>query len=310
LEIGQTAPLFSPLLQVVSQARSWLVALQEDAEIGPALTTWLESVAQADAQLPTLRKHLRRLLYTVPIQAPHLTIQAFGKPRVRVNGKLVTSAQWKTASVRELFFYILAASRPLTKEEIGETLWPEVDTAQLKLRFKNDLYRLRRALGKDIILFEDNHYRFSRLLDYEYDVEDFTAQLSKAKTETQIEEKIAHLRTATGLRNGTYLQGVDATWAWPERERLDRICLDALKQQTDLQRQSGNLQAALQACQEILRIDLCREDIHRLAMQLHAEQGEHLAVIWQYQACRDVLRSELGVDPSEETNALYRQLVA
>ena len=222
----------------------------------------------------------------------------------------MTSAQWKTTSVRELFFYILAASRPLTKEEIGETLWPEVDTAQLKLRFKNDLYRLRRALGKDIILFEDNHYRFNHLLDYEYDVEDFTAQLSKAKTETQIEEKIAHLHTATGLRNGPYLQGVDATWAWPEREHLDKICIDALKQQADLHRQSGNLQVALQACQGILKINPCHEDIHRLAMQLHAEQGNRLDVIWQYQTCRNALRSELEVEPSQETETLYRQLTA
>jgi two-component SAPR family response regulator/Flp pilus assembly protein TadD len=310
LEIGQAGPLFSPILQVVRQARSWLVALQEDAEIGPALTIWLESVAQAEAQLPVLRKRLRRVLRTVPIQVPHLTIQAFGKGRVRVNGKLVTSAQWKTASVRELFFYVLAAPHPLTKEEIGEIHWPEMDAAHLKLRFKNDLYRLRRTLGKDIILFENNHYYFNRLLDYEYDVEDFTNHLNKAKTATQSEEKIANLRTATGLRKGPYLQGMDATWAWPERERLDQICLDALKRQADLQRQSGDLQAALQACQEILRIDPCREDIHCLAMQLHAEQGDRLAVIWQYQACRYALRSELEVDPSDETETLYRQLTA
>jgi two-component SAPR family response regulator len=250
------------------------------------------------------------LLHTVPIQAAHLTIRAFGKPRVWVNGKLMTSAQWKTTSVRELFFYILAASRPLTKEEIGETLWPEVDTAQLKLRFKNDLYRLRSALGKDIILFEDNHYRFNRLLDYEYDIEDFNAQLSKAKTEPQIEKKIAHSHTATGLRNGPYLQGVDATWAWPEREHLDKICIDALKQQADLHRQSGNLQAALQACQGILKIDPCYEDVHRLAMQLHADQGNRLDVIWQYQTCRNALRSELEIEPSQETETLYRQLTA
>jgi DNA-binding SARP family transcriptional activator len=45
-------------------------------------------------------------------------------------------------------------------------------------------------------------------------------------------------------------------------------------------------------------------------MQLHAEQGDRLAVIWQYQACRDALCAELGVDPSKETETLYRQLSA
>jgi two-component SAPR family response regulator len=310
LEIGQAGPLFSPILQVIRQARSWLVALQEDAEVGPALTTWLESIAQTEARLPVLRKRLRRLLRTVPIQAPHLTIQAFGKGRVRVNGKLATAAQWKTASVRELFFYVLAASRHLTKEEIGVMLWPELDASQLKLRFKNEMYRLRHALGQDVILFENDHYHFNRLLDYEYDVENFAAQLIKAKAAVQTEEKTAHLRTAISLRSGSYLQDVDATWVWPERERLDQTCVDTLGQLAEAQRKAGDLQAALQACQEALKIGPCREDVHCLAMQLHAEQGNRLAIIWQYQACRNALRSELEVDPSEETDALYRQLVA
>ncbi len=84
----------------------------------------------------------------------------------------------------------------------------------------------------------------------------------------------------------------------------------ALKQQVDFDRQSGNLQAALQTCQEILKVNSCREDIHCLAMQLHAERGDRLAVIWQYQACRNALRHELDVDPSEETERLYRHLTS
>ncbi len=310
LRARQPGALFYPLLQTIRQACPRLVALQEDTEIGPALTEWLESVVQTEAQLPVLRKRLRQLLVTVPIQAPHLTIRAFGKTQVRVNGKLVTSAQWKTASVRELFFYILTASHLLTKEEIGEKLWPELDASQLKLRFKNEMYRLRHALGQDVILFENDHYRFNRLLDYEYDAENFTTHLIKAKAAAQIEEKIVHLRAAINLRVGPYLQDVDATWVWPKRERLDQTCVDALEQLAEAQRKAGDPQAALQACQEALEIGPCREDVHRLAMQLHAEQGDRLAIIWQYQACRDALRSELEVDPSEETDALYRQLVA
>jgi ATP/maltotriose-dependent transcriptional regulator MalT/two-component SAPR family response regulator len=310
LGVRQPGASFHPLLQAIRQARPRLVALQEDAEIGPALTTWLESVVQAEAQLPALRKRLRRLLITVPIQAPRLTIRAFGKTHVRVNGKLVTSAQWKTASVRELFFYVLAASHSLTKEEIGATLWPELDSSQLKLRFKNEMYRLRHALGQDVILFENDHYHFNRLLDYECDAENFATQLIKAKAAVQIEEKIAHLRAAISLRVGPYLQDVDATWVWPERERLDQTCVDALEQLAESQRKAGDLQAALQACQEALKIGPYREDVHCLAMQLHAEQGDRLAVIWQYQACRDALCAELGVDPSKETETLYRQLSA
>jgi two-component SAPR family response regulator len=308
LGTGPSGPLLYPILQVVRQALPWLAGLQNDAESNAILAPWLANVTYTESRLPDLRKRLRRLLHTVPIQVPHLMIQAFGKAQVRINGKLVTTRQWKTASVRELFFYFLAASRPTTKEEIGETLWPELTTQELKLRFKNELYRLRHALGQNVIRFENDLYSFNRLLDYDYDIEKFNTSLMKAKSASQIEEKISHLRLATSLRKGPYLKDMEATWVWPERQRLDRICTDALMQLAESQRQNGDLQAAVQACQEALKIDPSREDVHCLAMQLHAERGDRLGIIWQYQACREALRLELDVDPSLETEALYRRL--
>ena len=309
-KLGKSESETHSLVQTIRQARPRLAALQGDAGIGSALATWLERALQAEAQLPALRKRLRRLLITVPIQAPHLTIRAFGKAQVSVNGKLIASARWKTASVRELFFYIMAAARSLTKEEIGATLWPELEASQVRLRFKNEIYRLRHALGQDVILFENDRYHFNRLLDYEYDVESFGVHLRKAKSDVQTKEKIAHLRAAIDLRGGPYLQDVDATWVWPERAQLERAFMDALVQLAEAQRTAGDLQAAIQTCQEALTIDPCHEDIHRLAMRLHAERGDRLAVIWQYQACREALRSELGVDLSKETETLYKQLIA
>ena len=299
-----------PIRQVIRQARPWLSELQNDAESNATLAPWLANVTQAESRLPDLRKRLRRLLHTVPIQVPHLMIQAFGKVQVRVNGKLVTTRQWKTRSVRELLFYFLAASRPLTKEEIGETLWPELSPREMRLRFKNELYRLRHALGQNVIRFENDLYTFNRLLDYDYDVEKFNSALKKAKSASRIEEKISNLYTATSLWNGPYLQDMEATWGWPEREQLDRTCTEAWEELAGALRQNGDLQAAVQACQEALKIDPSRENIHRLAMNLHAELGDKLGIIWQYRACREALRSELDINPSIETEALYQRLTA
>ena len=310
LEGAQSEVVAIPIIQTLRRTVTLSSSLSDDDEIGPLLKPWLERVSQMDGHLPALRKRLRKLLSTVPIQAPHLSIQAFGKARVRVNGKLVTLSQWKTASVRELFFYILAASTPLTKEEIGAALWPEMDEVQLKIRFKNDLYRLRHALGQDTIIFEDNHYHFNLLADFEYDVENFKAHLARSNAVGTNEEKIAQLRLATELRTGSYLQDIDGTWVWMERERLDRICVDALLALAESQRRQNDLHGAIHACQEALKINPCREDIHRIAMQLHADLGDRLAVIWQFQACADSLRSELDVDPSSETKVLYDRLTA
>ena len=59
-----------------------------------------------------------------------------------------------------------------------------------------------------------------------------------------------------------------------------------------------------------MKIDPSREDVYCLAMQVYADQGDKLGVVWQYQACRDFLRSELDIDPSPETQALFKRLTA
>jgi LuxR family transcriptional regulator, maltose regulon positive regulatory protein len=309
LHKNSSSPSYHTILQIIRQARSWLKDLQDDQEIGPELTIWFERVDQLEASLPALKKRLRRFLTVVPIEEPGLVIKAFGKARVQASGKWITTSQWKTASVRELFFYLLAAPRPVSKEVIGAALWKELDTDQLKLRFKNNLYRLRHALGQEVILFENDHYHFNSFLDYDYDLENFSDNLARAKTAATLDDRIAYLRKSLSSRNGPYLQDLDASWITPEREHLDRLFLDGLKQLADALRQKGDWSAALKTCQEALKVDNCHEDFYRLAMQLFADKGDRMAVIWQYRTCQKVLKEELGVEPSEDTHKLYQRLI-
>ncbi len=295
-----------PLVHMLRHASPWLARLTSDPQAGPLISR----ADQAGQRLPALRKRLRRMLKAAPLQTSRLILQTLGKPQVRVNGKLVTPSHWQTASVRDLFFYLLLSPRPLSKDEIGSTFWPEIDPDQLKLRFKNNLYRLRHALGRDVVLFENDVYFFNRHQDYEYDVEEFDSHIAQAKMAGPVEDKIVQLRAATRLWRGPFLQGLDATWVWPERQRLEQECLEAFRQLAELQRLDGDHESALQACKRALEVNPLLEDFHRLAMRLYAERGDRLGVIWQYQACRTALDSELDVVPSQETEDLYRRLIA
>jgi LuxR family maltose regulon positive regulatory protein len=179
-----------PLVHMLRHASPWLADLRKDPQTGPLF----KRVLRVEERLPVLRKKLRRvLLKAAPLQGSRLIIQALGKPQVRVNGKLVALSEWQTLSVRDLFFFFLASTRPFSKEEIGTLLWPDIDHDRLKLRFKNNLYRLRHALGQDVILFENNTYFFNHALDYEYDIEEFEAHLEQVKKAGKVEDKISHL---------------------------------------------------------------------------------------------------------------------
>jgi ATP/maltotriose-dependent transcriptional regulator MalT/DNA-binding SARP family transcriptional activator len=293
-----------------SQVRAWLAPLAGDEKIGPRLRLFFEQVEKFQKQLPSLCKRLRRLTNLTPEAAPALVVRAFGKSQVWVNGQLVTSTRWRTKSVKELFFFLLQASKPLTKERIGIVLWPESNDEQLKLRFKNDLYRLRRAVGQDVILFEGNAYRFNRDLDIEYDVDQFENGLKRARSTKDIEERLRAYQDAVDAVRGLYLEDFDSTWIEADRERFRQDHLDTLLALAGLLFERRDIEEALKVCQYTLVVDKTHEEAYRLMMRIHAARGDRPAVTRQYQVCCDTLAEELSVSPSVETEALYRKLTA
>ncbi len=299
------------LCMAAYQVREWLNdGLNEDVKAQPILIRLLNQGERIHAKLPGLRKRLRSLTSAVPLPPPHLDIQGFGKAQVRVNGNLVTNAQWQTQSVRELFFYFLYEKETVTKEQVGADFWPEISSARLKMRFKNNLYRLRRALGQETILWRGDYYSFNHDQDYEYDVEVFRARLEKARASRSILERIQHYREAVNLVHGPYLSDLDSTWILPEREQLQKEYLTALLSLAQLLLQTKKNEEALQICQRALAVDACLEDAHRFAMRIYYLLGDQPAIVRQYQNCRTTLLAELGVEPSAETEALYRQLIS
>lgn len=57
-----------------------------------------------------------------------------------------------------------------------------------------------------------------------------------------------------------------------------------------------------------LEMDVLAEELYRRLMKCHQAAGQEAAAIATYQRCRRMLRTVLGVDPSRETEAVYRAL--
>jgi two-component SAPR family response regulator len=243
--------------------------------------------------------------------AASLTVRAFGRPEVSINGRGISMSDWKTQSVRDLFFYFLYTQEAVTKEQLGEALWPEIEDPQgLKARFKNEIYRLRRAAGRNVIVFNDEYYLFNRALDYEYDVEAFDSHLNRARKAREIKERIQHFRTAVDLVHGPYLADVDANWAVPERERLALAYVSALEELAQSYLDANQVHQCLLICQLALDQNRLHEAIYRMEMRAYAAMGDRVSIARQYQACKAALEEGLGISPSEETELTYRELTS
>jgi LuxR family transcriptional regulator, maltose regulon positive regulatory protein len=308
---GERGKVEHVALVAIAQSRKWLDGMEKDKEIGRLMRDMFSRAEQVTSKFPAIRREIHRQARAVQMPAPRLFIQAFGHSSVSMGGKPLSISDWQTQSVRDLFFFFLTQPRPLTKEQAAEILWPEInEPAKIRLRFKNEMYRLRRAAGPDVIRFENTLYSFNHDLDYEYDVDAFTSYLSKARSVDLVEEQIEFYRKAVNLVRGPYLDDMYFDWIMADREKLDQMYLSALLTLAELYQKQALLDESLAICQRAIEYQPTHEVAYRLAMQIYFRRGDRSAIMRTYEACVNVLKQFLSLPPSLETETLYRKLIS
>jgi len=115
---------------------------------------------------------------------------------------------------------------------------------------------------------------------------------------------IRGLQDAVALYRGDLLEEHADEWAVRERERYQLLLQDCLAYLLRHYAQHGAWDEALGYGAMLLEQDVLREDIHREMMRLYARSGRRALAMRQYEACRAVLATELGVAPMDETQRL------
>jgi LuxR family maltose regulon positive regulatory protein len=297
------------LLITILQAAPFLADLKNDPQIGRSLNTLLEKSQRLKEKLPALRRALRHHAQSIQMPVAGLTIRAFGRSEVVVNGQVVSMSDWRTQSVRDLFFYFLYKRDAITKEQVGAALFPDTSDPQaLKKRFKNEIYRLRRAVGRDVIIFDEEYYLFNRSMDYEYDVEAFDTYLRRAQKSRDVTEQTEWYQKAVDLVQGPYLSDVDADWVVQERARLGQAYNVALEELARRYLNVNQLERCISVCTLGLGLDQCNEVLYQLSMRAYSAMGDRASIARLYQACKTALKTGLGLSPSSETETLFREL--
>jgi LuxR family maltose regulon positive regulatory protein len=170
------------------------------------------------------------------------------------------------------------------------------------------MYRLRKAVGQNVILYENDLYCFNHNLDYEYDVEAFEKFLSNAKKSQNTKQKIDFYQKAIDIMQGPYLNDVFAEWATNDRESLGQSYLKALIELADLYQTDGQPENAIRSFEKIIVADPGNERAYRIAMQAYYRLQDRAAIIRVYQACKEAVKKTFGLEVSRETEELYKRL--
>lgn len=71
---------------------------------------------------------------------------------------------------------------------------------------------------------------------------------------------------------------------------------------------NSEVELALSHAREAVRLEPYRESGYRRLMRIHVGKGDRAEAVRVYADLRRLLAKELGVEPSEETDSLYREV--
>jgi DNA-binding SARP family transcriptional activator len=203
-----------------------------------------------------------------------------------------------------MLFYLLTHSSQ-SRDQIAAVLWPELPASKVKATFHSTKFRLKRALGREVLHFEHGCYQIHPDLDYWFDVAEFEQLLAGAGPGRRVEQ----LQQAIALYQGDFLEDCYADWCLLPRERLRERCLEALDELAGRLLARRQYRPAIQTLHRGLEMDDLRESFHRQLMRAYTLSGRRSEALAQYQRCVEILERELGATPSPETTALYRRIL-
>lgn len=299
---------YQVLIQIGLEFQQLLQQIENKNGQLEGIAKWVAAVAEFKKLSTQIQSAVKRHSSAVQSESPSLNIRGFGKMQVWLGDKLITGKDWKTRGVRDLFFYLLSQPEGVTKEEIGMVFWPDADPDAIRLRFKNSIYRLRRAVGAEAVSFTGDVYKFNSEIDHRYDVKDFLDELKQAKTVVDLSEKIKHLSRAINHYHGDFLPKLDQDWVTIEREKLRQDFMKAALILMDLYLDTGKYAEAISISHRALEQDLYDEAVYRCSMVAYSALNDRPAVARQFEKCKQLLKKDLNLEPSPQTIKLFNSL--
>lgn len=255
-----------------------------------------------------------------------LSLSLLGQFQVTLDAQIVTGFDY--AKVRALLTYLaVEADHPHRRDVLATLLWPDHPDAAARKSLRQALTTLRAAIADEtarppFLLVSRDEVQFNPVSDYSLDVATFTTLLHECDTHLHpgletCPSCLERLAQAAALYHGDFVAGLflpDSVefeeWALLLRERLHRHATEALGHLALGYEQRGEAQAAESYAERLLALEPWAEEAHRCLMRVLVHRGQRAAALAQYERCRRVLADELGIEPSEETTALFERIRA
>ena len=255
-----------------------------------------------------------------PQPSSDLTINMLGPVEIyRDPSRPLAADAWTSKRARDILCFIASRQhRRASKDALIDGFWRDADPESVEKKFHPTISYIRKALNsnqllrQNFLLYRDGEYLLNPDLSYRSDVEEFDrvlAEAAAAHRRGETERCHEAYEAAVALYRGEFMQGSYDEWVDEQRTYYRDQYLRILEKLAGAAQEASEWERSLALAQKILRDDPFREEVHCRVMRAHAALGNRVAVKEQYETLRRLLREELGVEPAQETQKVYRESV-
>jgi predicted ATPase/DNA-binding SARP family transcriptional activator len=227
-----------------------------------------------------------------------------------------------SSKAEALVVYLACAKRPQPREVLADLLWDDLPLERARGNLSVLLTSLRKKL-KPYFQITRTSVAFDTSHSYFLDAEELVTTVARAQREAQSprgqpvllsSEMTTRLGQTLVLYKGAFLQGFASqaetfeAWVSDEQERLQQLAIAGYLLLVNTSLFQNAYEAGLEHATRLLQLDPFHEEAQRQQMLLLTYSGRRAAALSHYETFAELLESELGTEPSEETTALYKQI--
>lgn len=275
----------------------------------------LEHNIETDYVTATIKK--RGLTPPIEEAAPEawplpLRVYTLGRFNVLIDNKPLRFTSRAQKKPLELLKALLSLEgKNVSEGRIIDALWPESEGDASHISFKTTLHRLRQLLGSENALeFNEGSLTLNRRYCYvdvwafERLLYDGESQLAKGNKL----EAVGLIEKAVKMYRGHFLSTEsEKAVAAHLTERLKDKFLKAVETLGVHYENSGEIKKSIELFKKGLEIDKLSEELYQHLIKCYLKLGQKADAIIIYKRCEREFSESFGIEPSEETKALYKK---
>jgi predicted ATPase/DNA-binding SARP family transcriptional activator len=232
-----------------------------------------------------------------------LEIKTFGGISIIKDGKEIKNLGSRKAEALLVYLAVEGGQHP--RDVLATMFWPESSHQHAGRSLRVALSVLRKKFDAYLEIFRTSA-GINKEAPFKIDVVELEEEVSKKQMNHALETYQGDFLSGFHIPDSMEFED----WRTLEQERSRRLLIEALQFSISIEARKGAIKRAIELTRHLLNLDPLTESAHQQLMRLLTLNGDRSAALLQFEQCREILHSELEVEPSKSTWELYQQIMS